>query len=145
MAEMENEELEALEGQIAFAYNALERSADWSEKGMILQRLNELLAIRDTYYSKSTANKVLLEQKKLALEIEQYLLKNEQIKAETEKASKINWGEVLKVGLQIGVPAIVTGAGIVISRKNVMDTFQFETEGRITSLAGKTIVGRSIK
>lgn len=48
-------------------------------------------------------------------------------------------------GLGIIVPIAVTGFGVYIARKNLVDLLQYELTGHVTSAAGKVLIPNALK
>lgn len=142
----EFDELECLNGQIAALYAKIEKSNDWDEKECLLHKLDTTLEIRDRHYhSESDLKKQALQLEQMELQIKQLKLQNDQIEKTTKKLSKINWGNVLEKGIAIGIPAMVTVGCALLAKGNLHEVMQFETENRVTSLSGKTIVGPALR
>jgi len=62
---------------------------------------------------------------------------------EFERKLKI-WKTVLEV-VGIVLPVVMTGVGLYVSRKNLIDLLQYELNGSVTSLSGKVLIPKALK
>lgn len=102
----------------------VEEAEDDGQREIYLRQLETLQRIRRENYAKSDKEREEKERK-------------------FERKLKIT--KMVLDGLGIIVPIAVTGLGIYISRKNLIDLLQFELTGRVTSASGKVLIPNALK
>jgi len=113
------EEYVEINGLIAAYIQAIIDSSDEGERRMLTDELEILQRIRRDNYKKE----------------------NESDKF--ERKLKV-WKTVLEVA-GIVLPVVMTGVGLYVSRKNMIDLLQYELNGSVTSLSGKVLIPKALK